>query len=622
MRHSIVVAVVTTLCLVTPLSARPQALVGRAQDAASQRASISGVVVRAGTGEPVPRAQVSLIRAGGAAPQPEQNPFALPTVTTDDRGRFEFKDVNAASYRLIAARNGFVKQEYGQRSMNRPGTVLNVGSGQQIQGITFRLTPAATLTGRVVDETTGEPLPGITVQAMRSTYDATGKRALMVAASERTNDLGEYRLYWISPGHYYLSASAQRTGLDALSAVISQESAASPPKNPAESQLASSFTSLFGGSTRTANEVVDPGFLLTYYPGTPDVSRAAAIELQPGVETRADFQLVKGDRYRIRGHVIDVSTGRPPSMATLSVSPRNGGAGATMDALFGGLSGLFQGNKYNPATGEFEVRDVAPGSYWLQVMITSINPSAPGGVALSAPGAGPGFNTTQIPVDVSNGDLDDVTITTSPGVSISGRIRMEGPTNDNPFSTLSLSLQPVVGGGSILSTLAGTVRPAADGTFTIPRVTPGEYRLYVSGLNQGTFVKSARLDEADALQAVTIGGRVDGSLDIVLNPNAGQVDGTLIGGDLKPVSGVSVVLVPERSRDRLDLYKTAITGQDGRFSIRGIAPGDYRLFAWEDIEPFSYFDPDVLKQYETHGKPVQIGESSKETADMRIIPAQ
>jgi hypothetical protein len=632
MRNSVVAGAATALLLWTSLSARPRALTEAAQNAAPQKSSISGVVLRAETGEPVPRAQVSLIRVvgidavgRGAPPQRDQNPFVFPTATTDERGRFEFKDVDAASYRVIAARNGFTKQEYGQRSMNRPGTVLNVGVGQRIQDITFRLAPAATIAGRVVDGTTGEPLAGITVQALRPTYDATGKRTLKAAASDKTNDLGEYRLYWINPGHYFVSASAERTGLEKLSSAISQEAAASPQRGPANLQLAPDITSIFGGPARTANEVVDPGFVLTYYPGTPDISRALAVDLQPGTETRADFQLVKSERYRIRGHVIDASTGRPPSMATPSVSPRNGPGTATLDALLGGLGGLFQGNKYDPATGEFEVRDVAPGSYWLRIAPMSF--SAPGGGpatgAISTP-VGFGANTTQIPVDVLNGDLDNVAVTISPGVSISGRVRIEGATNPSQetFGSLSLSLQPVGGGGSILSTLANTVRPATDGTFTIPRITPGDYRLFVLGLNPGTFVKSARLDQADALQGATIGSRVDGSLDVVLNPNAGEVEGTLVGGDLRAVSGATVVFVPERSRDRLDLYQTATTSQDGRFSIRGITPGEYRLFAWEDIEPFSYFDPEVLRQYEARGKLVRINESSKETAEVRIIPAQ
>ncbi|HET9833862.1 MAG TPA: carboxypeptidase regulatory-like domain-containing protein [Vicinamibacterales bacterium] len=635
MRHSVVVMAATALFLWTSLSAPLRALDGSAQNAAPQKASISGVVLRAGTSEPVPRAQVSLMRVAGmdafgrdAAPPGNQNPFVSPspTATTDDRGRFEFKDVDAASYRLIAARNGFTKQEYGQRSMNRPGTVLNVGVGQQIQDITFHLAPAATISGRVLDGVTGEPLPGITVQALRSTYDATGKRTLKAAASDRTNDLGEYRLYWINPGHYFVSASAERTGFETLSVAMSQDAAASP-RGLANMQLGQDLSSIFGGPARTANEVVDRGFPLTYYPGTPDVSRALAVELQPGTETRADFQLVKSDRYRIRGRVIDASTGAPPSMATFSVSPRNATGTATLDTLLGGLSGLFQGNKYDPATGEFEVRDVAPGSYWLQIAPLGsfgLSGSAGGPTGAIATPVGFGFSTTQIPVDVVNVDVDNLAITISPGVSISGRVRMEGATNagQEKFGGLSLSLQSVAGGGSILTTLAGAVRPATDGTFTIPRVTPGEYRLFVIGLNPGTFVKSARLEQADALQGVTIGNRVNGSLDIVLNPNAGQVEGVIVGGDLRAMSGVSVVLVPERSRDRLDLYQTATSSQDGHFSIRGITPGEYRLFAWEEIEPFSYFNPEVLRQYETRGTLVRIGESSRETAEVRIIPAQ
>ena len=87
------------------------------------------------------------------------------------------------------------------------------------------------------------------------------------------------------------------------------------------------------------------------------------------------------------------------------------------------------------------------------------------------------------------------------------------------------------------------------------------------------------------------------------------------------MTGTQAFLIPDQLRDRRDLYKSAVTGTDGRFTIRGITPGDYRLFAWEDIEPYSYFDPEVLKSYERLGKRVRIRESSKESVEMTIIPA-
>ena len=72
---------------------------------------------------------------------------------------------------------------------------------------------------------------------------------------------------------------------------------------------------------------------------------------------------------------------------------------------------------------------------------------------------------------------------------------------------------------------------------------------------------------------------------------------------------------------RQALYRNEFTDQEGRFTFRGITPGDYRIFAWEDIEPFAYFDPAVVKQYEAAGKLVHIQESSAESVEVRLIPA-
>jgi hypothetical protein len=610
------------------LSASAQAPPGGAPNTPT-KAGLTGVVVRAGTGEPIPRAQVTITRV--AAPQPGPSRQAMPqpagvrSVTTDDRGWFGITDVEPGSYRIQAARNGFMKQEYGQRSPNSLGVVVTVQPGQQ-QDLTLRLSPASTITGRVVDALTGDPLPGITVQAMRSTYDATGKRTLQPAASDRTNDLGEYRLYWINPGRYFVTANAARSGLDALLAATSQAASLAPTPSPAEAQQQQA-AALFG-PPRSVNEVVDSGYPLTYYPGTPDISRAGAVDLQPGAETRADFNLFKGEKYRIRGLAIDAATGKPPRDASLSVSPRNASAGAPVDAFFGALNGMMQGNtKYNSDTGEFEVRDVAPGSYWLQAMVANFIPG-PGGATVTFSSADANslanspFNTAQIPVDVSGGDLAGLTLVVSHGISIPGRIRVEGlNANQNQPGLIMLSFQSTAGGGSIASALAGNVKPAADGTFTIPRVTPGDYKLQVSGLSPNTYVKEARLEQSDALQGVTIGDRVEGMLEIVLSQTPGQLDGTVLGADLKPVSGVQAVLVPERLRNRLDLYRTAITNPDGRFTIRDLPPGDYRVLVWEDIEPFAYFDPEVLKQYDALGKAVRIQEGASQTVEVRIIPA-
>src|SRR5689334_18962787 len=115
-----VLAVSTYLVLQSP--AVPPA----AEQAA--KSTIEGVVLRADSKEPIAGAKVSVLPVGG----PAQLPFNARTVsaTTDQDGKFTLKDLEAGQYRLTAGRNGYARQEYGQRALARPGIVLNVLAGQ------------------------------------------------------------------------------------------------------------------------------------------------------------------------------------------------------------------------------------------------------------------------------------------------------------------------------------------------------------------------------------------------------------------------------------------------------------------------------------------------------------
>ena len=80
------------------------------------------------------------------------------------------------------------------------------------------------------------------------------------------------------------------------------------------------------------------------------------------------------------------------------------------------------------------------------------------------------------------------------------------------------------------------------------------------------------------------------------------------------------MLIPS-DRNLHDLYRTAISDANGQFSIRSIVPGDYKLFAWEDIEPFAYTDPDFLRKYEELGTPVWLSESGRLMVEAKLIAA-
>jgi protocatechuate 3,4-dioxygenase beta subunit len=592
------------------------------------KATIEGTVVHSSTGDPVRRAQITIVRnapapvaagqpnpaatqpqAGqrGAAPQgaqgqqnaaTAQTPSIAP-VFTDDQGRFQLTDLEPGTYRLFAARNGYTRMEYGQKLMNRPGTALNITAGQIMKDVAFKLTPAGTVTGRIVDEL-GEPLPGLTVQILRSTYDQNGKRTLQPTSTAKSNDLGEYRVYFVPPGRYFVSALAAAPSFDALLAAAA---------NP-------------GGGANT-NEVVAPGYVQTYFPNTTDYTRASAIDVLPGSEVSAmNFTMVRQQRFHIKGHVIDVTTGMPPQVAQLSLSPRNSAVAQNpLDAILGAAAGT--GANYNSADGTFDLRDVAPGSYWLQTMAV---PTPPAGAAQGAAGAAAAVLASMMtaiqPVEVSGADADNLTIAVGGGITIPGRIQVEGTAPPAfGFDRIALSLNPTSGVVTLGSVLQ-IARPASDGAFSLEKVNAGEYRFAIQGLPPAMYVKSARFDQNDILASgFTVTDRSPGTLQVVVSANSGQISGNVVDKDTKPVRGIPTVLIPDRNRDRRELFKFAQTDQNGHFIMNGISPGDYKLFAWEDIEPFSYFDTDVLKQFEDNGKPVHVVETTKESYDIKLIPA-
>jgi hypothetical protein len=114
----------------------------------------------------------------------------------------------------------------------------------------------------------------------------------------------------------------------------------------------------------------------------------------------------------------------------------------------------------------------------------------------------------------------------------------------------------------------------ADGTFRLDNVSPGEYLVSVNALPPGYYVKEARLDQKDVLdQPMHFSGVVSGPLNVVISPNGGMVDGTLMNEAKKPMPGIQAVLIPSRQLSRIDLYKTAVADEKGYFVFRGITPG-------------------------------------------------
>jgi hypothetical protein len=107
----------------------------------------------------------------------------------------------------------------------------------------------------------------------------------------------------------------------------------------------------------------------------------------------------------------------------------------------------------------------------------------------------------------------------------------------------------------------------------------------------------------------------------VLNANAGVVEGVATDNKLQFFPNARVVLVPNRNRERADLFRSATADANGRFTISNVAPGDYRVLAWEALDTNAWFDPDVIRQAEPFGMPVSVTESSRRNVSVKAQPA-
>ena len=112
----------------------------------------------------------------------------------------------------------------------------------------------------------------------------------------------------------------------------------------------------------------------------------------------------------------------------------------------------------------------------------------------------------------------------------------------------------------------------------------------------------------------------DRQLEIVLSVKGGTVRGVVRDSNRTAAGGITVALVPDETRrQRHDLYRSAATDAAGRYEFRGIPPGNYKVFAWEDIEPKSWMEPAYLRVFEDLGKVVAAADGSSETADVLAI---
>jgi Carboxypeptidase regulatory-like domain len=538
----------------------------RAQDAGlpQDKGTIAGTVIDAVSGQPLKGAEVRL-RAipSTSAPGSQSASESLPqpiTSNTDAGGRFGFDGLAAGRYFLLASHDGYANN-------NRPytglrGKMLMLAPGQHVNDIVVRLVPNGTIAGRITDEL-GKPLRGVSVEAMKSSY-SHGRRELRSVAVAPTNEAGEYRVPALVAGKYYIRAK--------------------PP-----------------GSLKVKSGT-DKAYTPVYYPAANDQSRSIALVLRAGEDLAGiDINLAPVRAVQIRGRVINAHTSLPSKEAEVTLLSDQG------ETIFSPARNFSAGGQAN-----FEFRGVPPGSY----VVVAQQPSS-----VQEPKTMWGRTS----VEVKDSNLDHVDVVAGPGVDVSGRIRVEGET----VSDFSKDLSNMMGNldSQEASSLAGLTPDIdnapvkADGTFVFHEVPEGNYRINFFPVPPGFYLTSN--GAADVLESgIAVGrGHSPATVELILNPGAGQIDGT-VESDEQSAPGASVVLVPDgKGRGQPNYYRQSVTDLLGRFAMRNIVPGDYMLFAWEQIDRGAYFDPEFLGRFEERGKALHVEEGGHTSVKLEEIPA-
>ena len=606
-------------------------VVAAAQDAIRVETSVvEGSVTRAGTSEPLPEVQVAL--EGAVSPEAMQSLLSAaasagiqitpppgaslsettqlltataaarglpiqapgiqnlvtravgtqtwPTTLTDRDGRFIFRDVRPGRYTVRAVREGYFGKPVNG---TYPPTawVDVVVAEKETKQAPLSMAQGAILGGRIYDAS-GALLSNATVQIYSVAYQ-TGFALLqpgIPGPAKTTDDRGEYRLFWIPPGDYYLGATAPvRAG---------------GPGTPFQ-----------------------PG-ARTFYPNVTRLNDAMPITIRGGEDLRGmDIGIRTAPLLKIAGMVTNNIPVPPnpnggPSAATVFFHLANRDLETPNDATTANNSGNIS---LAVSTGSFELPNISPGSYEVLARVADAN----AGTGLGA------FSWGRAIVDVEDRDVSGVVIAINPPAVLKGSVRMTGggalPAN------LRVALTPMGGSSrvalyTLVSTRASPVE--ANGAFAVSSVPPGRFRIgAVSGLPQDFYIADVRQNAMSVFDSgFDITSATPDPLEILISSGAGVVDGIVEDGPTKIVPGAVVALVPESKRfENRTLFARTTSDASGRFVFRGVAPGDYRLFAWESTPPNAYQSAGFIRKYESRARVVHVGQGGSATAQLTIIPA-
>jgi hypothetical protein len=546
-------------------------------DTPAPKGRINGRVLAADTGRPVRRARVFINAAelsGGRG------------MLTDDAGTFDFSDLPAGRYTVTVSKAGFVSLSYGQRRPLQAGTPLQLGDGEQLRGVDFRLPRGSVIGGRVVDED-GEAMAGVTVRVMRYEYQQ-GDRRLTPVGNSQTDDRGSYRVWGLTPGDYYVNALARANfGPSFGPGGFGRGGGSAGGRGTAGGRLAGS-----GGSDQDVN------YAPTYYPGVASLDEARAITLGLSEELLdINFSMQLVPMSTVAGHV-DYPDGTPCTAGNVNLMT-DLGTSAGRNQIGATLGGRIQWD------GAFTIANVPPGRYLLRARGDDNDP--------------PDYAT--LPISLTGADVSDLTVVLQPGARLIGTVTFRPgattPPDPSQFRVTAPSTDQAGLGPQ------PSARLDNEGKFTLAGLPAGLHLIRPGGNIRGWRLDTVSVGGRDVTDTPIIlrAGETISNIAIVLTDKLTEISGVLVTGQGQPAPEYTVLAFPTDTslwRPQARQIMTARPDQTGKYRIMGLPPGEYYLAAVDPAQQGEWFEPAYLDEHRVGAARLTLGDGDAKTQDFKI----
>lgn len=519
---------------------------------------ISGHVYRGNSSEAISKAMVELT----ATHQETYDAAGGPRIVrTDADGAFTFTDLPPGDYQITVSHNGYAQftwvRSERNSTLNRPlseDNLISLQPEQRIDGIVLRLHPAGIIAGQITDED-HDPVPRLEVMALAVDYVHGGHKKINLAGKAVTDDLGNFRVANLSPGPYYVKAG----GL-----VVGEMKAVALKQGPA-------------GSMQYRD---------TYYPGTPSLDEAQPLQVSGDGTSEAEFTVPFQRTYSISGKVLQ-SPGEPHA----------GFIEWRAQAAEGYLFSMNSDTTDLRRDGSFKISQLPPGEYTLTASAMQSGRENDLGYALAH------IVDSDVRANIEIGRAAEIhgKVEAPPGLSVAGK---------------EIALQTFGPGFYLLH--PGTI--GSTGQFDIKNAPPGEFTftLLGRGKDESVYIKKAICGGRDySSSAFTLDVSAALDCNMTLANDAGVVRGKIMDGD-NPAAKMVAVLIPQsrelRQNPRYTL--TSKTDASGGYSIAGVIPGDYLLFAVPPSRNHEYFAVDFAEQH-GGGEQVSLKPSATQIVDLK-----